>query len=278
MIYIFSQSGEHSAIVTLNRSRKMREILGVALDLACDGGLDNLTLHRLAGRMKRSVAAVYRYFPSREAVISELQRLIATHINLIANDAQARVATWASKQDDLNPGDRALAAILARTLAYGIYAEATPDELGMVTRYLSTPDKMLPERDATHVFEIVSDSLDDLTAAIAHAQTHKMLTPADPHDRAVMLWAALQGSIDVLRVVQRGGRSPHTNLTRHMIETLMVGWGADHATLTHLTKTIIDHDLARVERTTRDLLSDEDPLTDTDHENTARTGTEEKTP
>ncbi|WP_339614320.1 hypothetical protein, partial [uncultured Parvibaculum sp.] len=58
MIYIFPDSGEFSPTVAQNRARKMREILSVALDLAVEGGLDNLTLHGLAERMGRSVAAV----------------------------------------------------------------------------------------------------------------------------------------------------------------------------------------------------------------------------
>lgn len=257
MIYIFSQNGEHSAVVTLNRSRKMREILGVALELACDGGLDHLTLHRLADRMKRSVAAVYRYFPSREAVISELQRLIATHISLISNDAAVRATKWAGHEENLSPGDVTLAAIFASAMAYEIYGKAAPRELGLVTRYLSTPDYMLPERDAAHVFDVTGDSLDELAVLFTTAQNQTALAPGDARDRAVMFWAALQGSIDVLKVVGRGGWSPDEHLTRKMIETLMIGWGADPATLTYLTKSIFDHDLARIERSVQDLLKEE---------------------
>ena len=40
------------------------------------------TIAGLADRMGRSVAAVYRYYPSKEAVVRELQRLVATHIGV----------------------------------------------------------------------------------------------------------------------------------------------------------------------------------------------------
>jgi|GEM_PF-1026631 len=257
MVYIFEQNGEHSAVVSLNRSRKMREILNIALTLACDGGLDNLTLHRLADRMDRSVAAVYRYFPSREAVISELQRVIATNIALITSDAQNRIDAW-SIRENIAPSDAALAKILAAAFVYDEFAKATPEELGLVTRYLSTPDHVLPERDAAHVFEMTGSSLDALAAWISSAEQLGALSPGTPRDRAIMLWAGLQGTINVLKVVLRGGWTPDPNLTREMVITNLIGWGANPETLNKLADTIVDEGFLAINRTTKDLLSKTD--------------------
>lgn len=257
MVYIFEQIGEHSAAVSLNRSRKMREILDVALTLACDGGLDNLTLHRLADRMDRSVAAVYRYFPSREAVISELQRVIATNIALITVDAQNRIDAW-SIREKISPRETALAKILAAAFVYDEFAKATPNELGLVTRYLSTPDHFLPERDAAHVFEKTGSTLDALASLLSDAEQLGALSPGTSRDRAIMIWAGLQGTINVLKVVLRGGWTPDQNLTRQMVITSLVGWGADPQFLNKLSDTIVDAGFLTINRTTKDLLSNTD--------------------
>jgi AcrR family transcriptional regulator len=259
MVYIFEKSGEHSAAVSLNRSRKMREIMSVALKLACDGGMDNLTLHRLADRMDRSVAAVYRYFPSREAVISELQRVIATHIALITTDAQTRVEEWA-RAENKSESDIALAKILVATFAYNEFAKETPNELGLVTRYLTSPDHVLPERDAAHVFERTESSLDALADLITSAEQLGALSQGAARDRAIMLWAGLQGTINILKIVRRGGWSPHPDLTQQMVITTLVGCGADEATLNQLTKTIIEKKMMRIERVTQDLLMEPENL------------------
>lgn len=247
MIYIFTENGDHSPSVTRNRARKMREILGVALDLATEGGLDNLTLHRLADRMGRSVAAVYRYFPSREAVIAELQRLIAFHIRALSEDALSRVSAWA-RDEGLSREDHLLAALLTSGLAYEAYARAAPGEFGLVTRYLSTVEFVLPERDAAHVFSVTSESLDALASQIEAAEIAGLLINDDgasetPRDRAVMFWAALQGAINAQKFVRRGGWALSSSLTRDMMVSLIAGWGGDPERVRGLAERIEDHEL-----------------------------------
>jgi len=220
----------------------MREILGVALDLATEGGLDNLTLHRLADRMGRSVAAVYRYFPSREAVIAELQRLIAVHIRALSEDALSRVNAW-TKEAGLSEQDHLLAALLTSGLAYEAYARNAPGEFGLVTRYLSTVEYVLPERDAAHVFSVTSEGLDALASQIEAAEKAGLITTANgasdtPRDRAVMFWAALQGSINAQKFVRRGGWPLSSSLTRDLMVSLIAGWGGNPERLSELAMAI----------------------------------------
>ena len=233
----------------------MREILQAALALACEGGLDNLTLHRLAGRMGRSVAAVYRYFPSREAVIAELQRLIATHIRLITEDAQADLSKRADREN-WDAQDRSLAAIITSGLAYETFARHAPHEFGLATRYLSIPDYVLPERDATHIFEVTGNSLDLLAGLIERATQQGCLSEGNPRDRAVMFWAALQGSIDTLKIVRRGGWTPAPSLTRDMMVNLITGWGANAHALAKLTNKLVNEHRVTIRREVCDLITE----------------------
>jgi len=253
MIHTFAENGAHSPSVTRNRARKMREILGVALDLATEGGLDNLTLHRLADRMGRSVAAVYRYFPSREAVIAELQRLVVIHIRALLEDAQSRLDAWAT-ETNLSKEDHLLATLLTSGLAYEAYAHTAPGEYGLVTRYLSTVEYVLPERDAVHVFSVAGEGFNYFASQIEAAEKSGLLiagplttvdgTSETPRDRAVMFWAALQGSIDAQKVVRRGGWALSPSLTRDMIVSLVAGWGGDHKRLRELAVAIENEGLA----------------------------------
>lgn len=255
MIYTFSTLGDHSEAVARNRDRKMREILGAALGLACDGGLDNLTLHRLADRMGRSVAAVYRYFPSREAVVAELQRLVATHIRLVTEDAQADLTNWADAQG-LSAEARELAAILTSGLAYEAFALHAPHEFGLATRYLSVPDFVLPERDAAHIFEVTGESLDALAALIDRATQQACLNEGNGRERAIMLWAALQGSIDALKIVRRSGWTPAPSLTRDMMVNLMTGWGANAYEVATLAEKLATENPIKIRREVTDLITE----------------------
>ncbi|MEN6542866.1 helix-turn-helix domain-containing protein [Parvibaculum sp.] len=254
MVHVFSESGEFSPAVAQNRTRKMREILASALDLACEGGLDNLTLHALAERMGRSVAAVYRYYPSKEAVVRELQRLVATHIRLISADTAARIDVWAARQG-LNEGARALARLIGAAQTYELFAQEAPAEFGLVTHYLGSARYGLPERDAQAVFEVARETLGMLSADIAAAQATGAITPGDAQERTLMHWGALQGVIQLLKFTRRGGAwGPAESLPDTTMRALLAGWGADAALVGELADAIRMKKLASAERQVRDLL------------------------
>lgn len=253
MIYSFSQDADRTPAVARNRSRKMREILGVALKLACEGGLDNLTLHRLADRMDRSVAAVYRYFPSKEAVVAELQRLIATHIALLTQDAQDRLAAHVDAEG-LGADEHALAALLVSGFAYEAYAMSAPLEFGLVSHYLSSTRYDLPEQDAAHVFEVTSASLDGLATLFHDAERKGLLIEGEPRERAVIFWGAMQGTMDATRVVNRTGWDMPATLITNVLIGLLAGWGANRPLLEDLSTRITRANVTDITRNASDLL------------------------
>ena len=232
----------------------MREILSSALDLACEGGLDNLTLHALAARMDRSVAAVYRYYPSKEAVVRELQRLVATHIRLLNLDASARIDAWAEKRK-LGEGERALARLIGYAQTYEMFAKAAPAEFGLVTHYLGSSRHELPERDVQAVFDVARETLDMLAADFARAASANALSPGDAQERTLIHWGALQGVIQLLKFTRRGGAwGPAENLADTTMRSLLAGWGADPMLAGEIAEAIRNMKFARAERQVRDLL------------------------
>ncbi|WP_293323626.1 TetR/AcrR family transcriptional regulator [Parvibaculum sp.] len=255
MIYIFPDSGEFSPTVAQNRARKMREILSVALDLAVEGGLDNLTLHGLAERMGRSVAAVYRYYPSKEAVVRELQRLVATHIGVLNADTADRIDGWA-REKALSEQDLALARIIGAAQTYELFAVASPAEFGLVTHYLGNPANVLSEQDVRMVFDVTRGSLQRLADLIADAEAKGVLDKGDARERALMIWGALQGAIQLLKVTRRGAAWGEAGgLPDATVRTLLLGWGADGARLGMIAGKVRTMQLAAPQRQVRDLLN-----------------------
>jgi len=234
----------------------MREILGAALDLACEGGLDNLTLHALAARMERSVAAVYRYFPSKEAVIGELQRLVATHIRLINIDTARRIDAWAEDKG-LTPAAQALARLIGAGQAYELFAAEAPAEFGLLTHYLGSSREELPERDVEAVLTTARGSLDRLAEDFEAAAKAGALTPGNARERTLIHWGALQGVIQIIRVLKRGGGWTATDdLADATLRNLLRGWGGDAELIAELATEIRNEKFARATRTVRDLLDD----------------------
>lgn len=237
----------------------MREILGAALDLACEGGLDNLTLHALAARMDRSVAAVYRYFSSKEAVIGELQRLVATHIRLINIDTATRIDEWAAAEG-LSPAAHRLARLIGAGQTYELFAQDAPAEFGLLTHYLGSSREELPERDVEAVLATARGSLDRLAEDFAAAQAAGALTPGNARERTLIHWGALQGVIQLIKVLRRGGGWTATDgLADATMRNLLQGWGGDAGLIGELATQIRDKKFACATRAVRDLLDDMEP-------------------
>ena len=55
------------------RERRRALLLDTAMEILVEGGLEALTIPRLAERMDASVGGLYRYFPSKEAIFVALQ-------------------------------------------------------------------------------------------------------------------------------------------------------------------------------------------------------------
>ena len=86
----------------LNRLARHRDYLQTALRIATEEGLDALTMQRLAGEVDAAIGTVYTYFPSKGALLAEVQReaidrLLGSYL-LLRPDVEARVAdadpTW----------------------------------------------------------------------------------------------------------------------------------------------------------------------------------------
>jgi len=256
MVHVFSESGDFSPTVAQNRSRRMREILASALELACEGGLDNLTLHALAARMERSVAAVYRYYPSKEAVVRELQRLVASHIRLISLDTAARIDAWAARES-IDAASLALARVIGGAQTYELFAQASPAEFGLITHYLGNVRFGLPEQDARAVFDTARENLDALAEALDRAAKAGALAPGDARERTLMLWGSLQGVIQLIKFTRRGGAwGPAESLPDATLGVLLAGWGADTARTAGLAAAIRKRKFASATRRVRDLLEE----------------------
>lgn len=236
----------------------MREILAVALDLAVAGGLDNLTLHGLAAEMGRSVAALYRYYPSKEAVVRELQRLVATHIGVLGADTAARVNVWA-REEGLNEAETALAHVIGKGQTYELFAVASPAEFGLVTHYMGNPANVLPEQDVRMVFDVTRGNLQHLASRIEAAQKAGAISPGDARERTLMLWGALQGTIQLLKITRRGAAWGAADaLPDATLKTMLTGWGAEAETVTRVADAIRARKLAAPARDVHELLNDED--------------------
>ena len=220
-----------------NRLARHQHYLRTALRIATEEGLAGLTMQRLADEVDAAVGTVYTYFPSKGALVAEVQREAVDRLTgsyfLLRPTIEDRVA-------DLHPQ----VAALAHLAGFARFCIESVDTLAQEQRLLQQlifdADQIVPTEEGARVLPSVLRLLDLARERFSAAVDVGALRAADPMDRTIVLAAALNGVLQVGKLSRwdsellDGGR-----LARVLIDDLFLGWGADPAHL-HEAHAVID--------------------------------------
>jgi AcrR family transcriptional regulator len=204
------------------RLQRMERIVETALRLAVGEGIEALTIQRLARELDAAVGTLYRYFPSKEALLAELQRRV---IAAFQEELRAELARMRGR---LKPGRKAaLALLLVPARLYFTLPERSPAHHRLISQMVSDPRDLLPDAEAAPnvrwMLGLVAEILDLFEAAAACGA----LGPGNAGRRAVFLWASLQGLLE-LRKLGRFEPELFRSASQfpELMRDLLRGWGA----------------------------------------------------
>lgn len=215
---------------TLERASQRREaradrILDTAMRLLGQDGVDALTLGRVAREEGLVPAALYRYFPSKDALLAALQRrtVSALHARLIAHLAALDAASPRRE-----PGARALVALASLPRFHVEASRAMPEEFRLVMTLLGDPRLVLSDDDAARTAPLLGALLGEVAALLERATAAGALPAGDATRRTLVLWAALQGTLSLAKMARFDRRLADTeSLGLDAVASLLRGWGAD---------------------------------------------------
>lgn len=209
-----------------NRLARHRTYLQAALHVVFAEGLDALTMQRLAREVGASVGSVYTYFPSKGALVAEVQR-----------EAIERLATSALVLGgDVDRTTDASAAPLTAIVAFGRFwltAPTTyPEEMQLLLLLLTDVTQSVPEVEAGRVVPAALRLLGLAEERIAAATVDGALSDGDASRRTIALAAALTGCVqlDTVSTWDPELLDP-VGTGRIVLDGLLVGWGAAPASL-----------------------------------------------
>ncbi len=212
-----------------NRLHRHRDYLQTALLIATEEGLAALTMQRLATEVGAAVGSVYTYFPSKGALIAEVQReavdrLTASYL-LLRPAIEERVA-------DLDPSVAALAHLVGFA-RFSIEAiDTLPHEQRLLQQLMYDADQLVPTAEGARVVPAVFRLLDMARERFASAAEVGALRPADAMDRTIVLAAALNGVLQVSKLARwDADLLDGARLARLLVDDLLVGFGADPSLL-----------------------------------------------
>jgi len=198
-----------------------------AFELLLSEGLDGLKVASLAKRLGYAVGALYRYFPSKQALLLALLGRIVEALDADLDDALS------ARTDDAAGDVKSLARLLLAARVYASLPERRPAEYRLLALLLGDPRPLLREGDTppelvqagAGLFARLGGLFDDAVDAGA-------LGPGFAPLRAVTLFAQLHGSL-VLHKLSRFDALPlsPTQVAEEGVQTLLLGYGADADTL-----------------------------------------------
>lgn len=214
------------------REARREELLATALKIAAREGIEALTLARLAEACDGSVGAIYRYFPSKAALLVGLQQMAIEELaaEVVASAQASRNAFAHSGSSDLAQASlghlfAALRPVLRQSIDH-------PDRHRLIDALVSSQRRVLSDQELAEVNRTLDPLLDTVATLFREAELTGALTVGDPAQRTRLVWAALHG-LDHFRK-RDGNVDPQHRvdvLVGAMLRALLLGFGAAPARL-----------------------------------------------
>lgn len=210
-----------------NRIERHRSFVRTAKAIVAAEGLDALTMQRLARDLDCAVGTAYTYFPSKSALVAELQRdafevLAAAYLGFHAEVIGAATRT------DTTPRVVALAQILGVCRFWAGAERRFPEEVRLLQLLLAeTGASVIDDQDVARVLPAGVRILDHAAAAMDAAAGIGALRAGDARDRVVVLGFALNGILAVDRMSRvDADLFDGRRLALSAVADLLRAWGA----------------------------------------------------
>lgn len=188
--------------VGANRRAKRRafrkdEILRTALDLVTEGGLDAVTTTELAKRTGAALGALYRFFPSKAAVIAALQQRA---LEQLSDDLRAAVDETRARSVDLPARARALAPIISMSDTFFAQHAKEPARYRLIDEIMSKPAAVYADNDAVVLEETIRPLLFAMFELVREFAEISGGVVDDHSQRfPIVLWGALHGTTHFIK-------------------------------------------------------------------------------
>jgi len=218
--------------VERKRRKRREEILNVAQAVCADEGLAALTLGKVADELDYTVGALYRYFPSKDALIAELEARALTRI-------AERFADLRGRWEDYEPLASARSAEKHLFRLYGLSCfyvdllDELPDELHLISLLMGDQRPWVGDDDTARVRPVFASLLALVAELFREAADASALAPGAADERTVIYWSSVQG-IAQLNKLRRFHKELFDPRVRgpEAARALLLGWGADARALT----------------------------------------------
>ena len=212
------------------RLKKLDEILSTATEIALEGGLEAVTIHRLAKELDYTPGALYRYFPSKAALLAALHVRLIRRLSTRVHSAWGATAAFCDKHE-ASQDERNLFALLAVTIASMQFAAEEPGPFRIIAASFGHPRHMLEPASAVEATEAYVGLVKDIATHVQGLTDSGFFRPGSAAHRAITL---LMGSHSMLQLEKVTRMAPDLfdsqDLTKELSQSLLRGWATSPTT------------------------------------------------
>jgi AcrR family transcriptional regulator len=221
------------------RLERHGEFLRAAKRIAFAEGLEGLTMQRLGEELDCAIGTVYTYFPSKSALVAEVQR---EAIEVLEESCGRFEVALAGRTEAATPAVSRLALVIGYARFWVDTFDTFPEEARLLQVLMSDTTgsrQTIDDVDVSRVLPAALRLLERLSTALAAAADAGAVDPGDAMERTVVLVASLNGVLQLDTVARVDpelfdGR----RLARGLVVDLLRGWGADDPSLAGATERI----------------------------------------
>ncbi len=207
-----------------------------ALLIVAEQGIDGLTMADLARKVGFTPGALYRYFPSKDAIIAMLQ----VRAMLVCRQ-QFDKAVQLAATEQLDDQAAALLPLLAAGGLHRELAARSPAEFGLLAIGLSDPRQLVADAEAKKVWLEATKLASAVAEQVELAQGCGALEPGDPFQRALMLVFGGHGVLQLGKLARRAPGLMDVNaMANELYRSLLMGWGASQQSVTAAEAVVAD--------------------------------------
>lgn len=196
-----------------------------------------LTMQRLAAELGYAVGALYRYFPSKDALLLAVQRRVLEHLADDLERARERMDAHLARSRTVSAKVSALAHVLAAARVYETLTVRRPAHFRLLGRWLADPAPLVATEAAMPAVPALFELFGTVPALFDAAVDAGALAPGDARRRTLVLWSALSGVLQLRKLDRLGVDALRSDaLARELTHALFAGWGAASSDLNEALK------------------------------------------
>lgn len=213
------------------RLERRQDFLRAARDIVNAESPDALTMRRVTKVVGTSEGSIYNYFPTRSALLAELE-IEALETIIASYLAGQRNLDDLVQMSRLDPSTQALVRAVGLAWFWIASEHMLPSEVELSRRVFSQPEGITEPNDANRLITTALRLLDHGRQRLDAAVASDVLDAGENVERSLMLIASMTGAL----LTSKLGGWDHqifdgAKIARQVAAAFFAGWGADGALL-----------------------------------------------